>query len=258
MEEQSAPQPAITQPVFPSPVPVRQINKSLVIVISLVFLLMAGGLVYLGYQNYQLQQKLNRLLEQQVQPSPTPTTSSPSSAETTYTYKTFSLSYPKTWKTSDSITNSEFFTKNNLKGFDHMVLLQNGDYYLVIGIDTHKTGAEVGGIFTSDVDYQDYLKNHDEVDISGKKFFLWKGDTQLNTLTDPNREAGIYALASLSEYIPNKVTNEQNQTFNGFDDYIQNKSGYSYMFIKLSKNGNNITPTSVQREIVGILEAINW
>lgn len=258
MEEQAQSESAPTQPTSVSPIPVKQNNKSLIIAFVLVFLLMASGLVYLGYQNYQLQKRLDQLLGQQISPSPTPTTGSPSPTQTTYTYKTFSLSYPQTWQASDSVTNSEFFSKNNLKGFDHMVLLQNGDYYLVVGIDTHKTGAEVGGIFTSDADYQDYLKNHDEVTITGKKFFLWKGDTRLSALTDPNREAGIYALASLSEYIPNKVTNEQNQTFNGFDDYIQNKSSYSYMFIKLSKNGNDITPLSIQAEIKGMLETIDW
>lgn len=79
MEEQSAPQPVVTQPSPSFPVPTKHNTKPLAIIAVLVFILMAGGLVYLGHQNYLLQQKLNKLLEQQsdqTQPSPTPTTDS--------------------------------------------------------------------------------------------------------------------------------------------------------------------------------------
>ena len=107
-------------------------------------------------------------------------------------------------------------------------------------------------------DYQNYLKNHDEIMIGGKKFFLWKGETKLNALTNSDREAGTYALASLSEYIPNKVTNAQNQKFNGYNDYIQNKNGSAYMFIKISDGSAELTPSSTQAEIKQILESITW
>src|SRR3990167_6107512 len=73
MEEQTLSQPTPTSPVSSPAVPVKQTSKSLIVVTILVFLLMAGGLVYLGYQNYQLQQKLNQLLGQQANvPQPTP------------------------------------------------------------------------------------------------------------------------------------------------------------------------------------------
>jgi len=258
MEELTQTQTEPVQSTSVSPIPVKQNNKPLTTLLALVFLVMFISLIYLGFQNYQLQKNLDQLLSQQVSISPTPVTAPPSLAQSTYTYKTFSLSYPQTWRASDSVTNSEFFSKNNLDDFDHMVLLQKNDYYLFIGIDTHKPGSEVGGIFLTDADYQDYLNNHDEVTIAGKKFFLWKGDRHLSALTDPNREAGVYTLASLSEYITDKVTNEQNQTFDGFDDYIQNKSNNSYMFIKFSENGNDITPLLIQAEIKGILETIDW
>ncbi len=77
MEEQLSTQLEAAQPTPTSPVSVKQNNKLLIIIAVLVFLFMAGGLVYLGYQNYQLQQKLNKLLEQQsdqTQSGPTPTT----------------------------------------------------------------------------------------------------------------------------------------------------------------------------------------
>lgn len=81
MEEQTQSQSVSAQPSSTSPIPVKQNNKPLTIATILIFLFMAGGLVYLGYQNYQLQQKLSQLLEQkanQNQPLPSPTASSPS------------------------------------------------------------------------------------------------------------------------------------------------------------------------------------
>ncbi|KKU88263.1 MAG: hypothetical protein UY16_C0010G0019 [Candidatus Gottesmanbacteria bacterium GW2011_GWA2_47_9] len=64
MEEQPTPQPVATQPSPSSPVPIKQNSKPLTKAAVPVFLFMAGGLAYLGYQNYQLQQQLNSLLEQ--------------------------------------------------------------------------------------------------------------------------------------------------------------------------------------------------
>lgn len=190
--------------------------------------------------------------------SSVPTASPKISTETTYTYNTFSITFPKTWQAYDSTINKDFFSKNNLNGFDHLVALQNDDNYLVIGIDDEKTGAEAGGIFASETDFQEYLNNHDEIMIDGDKFFLAKGDASLNALSDPDREAGIFSLASLSKYIPNKVTNEQKQTFNGYDYYMQTLNKSAYMIIKFSKNGNDITPFATQAEFKKVLETIHW
>ena len=79
MEEQALPQPASSQPTTTPPAPVKQSNKLLIPVAASVFVLMAGGLVYLGYQNYQLQQRLDLLSQQQsnqITVSPTPTAKS--------------------------------------------------------------------------------------------------------------------------------------------------------------------------------------
>ncbi len=76
MEEKPQTQPASNQPISSPQVPAQQNNKPLMIISILVFLLMAGGLVYLGYQNYQLQQRLDQLSKQQdnqIMTSPTPT-----------------------------------------------------------------------------------------------------------------------------------------------------------------------------------------
>lgn len=231
------------------------------------FVVFGFGGYYLGSQSNKSQKTTTNDYMQPTNTSTPSYTATPSiDGKSTYNYGSFSFLYPKTWQLSESTTNSTFFTqnkmtKNDIQGFfDHMVLLQNGEFYFLIGIDTHKTGAEVGAIFTSEVDYQDYLKNRDEVSIQGKRFLLWKNHTSLTQWNDPQREAGIYALASLSEYIPNKVTNNENKTFNGYDDYIQNKNGNSYMFIKLSKTGSDAesTSASIQSDIKGILESITW
>ena len=106
MEEQSQRQPVSTQPVSTPQIPVKRDNISLIIVFVLVFLLMAGGLVYLGYQNYQLQQKLNQLLGQQAnqtQPSPSPLEISGETQKNTYSNQYLTFSYPKSWQVDNSV-----------------------------------------------------------------------------------------------------------------------------------------------------------
>ena len=75
MEEQNQPQPVSAQTASTSPVPIKQNNKLLITIAGLVFLLMAGGLVYLVYQNYQLQQELKQLkitIASKIESKPTP------------------------------------------------------------------------------------------------------------------------------------------------------------------------------------------
>jgi len=256
-----------TQPII-NQVEKNKINYLLIFGVVLVcFFVFGVGGYFLGKRSVQIQK--NNLNDTRF-PTTTPEVSNQnpyfppenqSNDKLTYTYGSFSFSYPKTWQLSEYTTNPSFFVQNKISGsFDHLVLLQNGDYYLLIGIDTHKAKAEVGGIFVSDAEYQDYVKNRDEISIQGKRFFLWKNHTSLTQWNDPQKEVGIYSLASLSEYIPNKVTNNENKTFNGYDDYIQNKNGNSYMFIKLSKtgSGDELTPASIQSDIIKILESIKW
>ena len=182
------------------------------------------------------------------------------STESIYTYNSFSFTYPKTWTLFDTTSNKEFFTKNRLDGFERGIILEKGDYLLFIGVNKYASGGEAGGIFVTDTEFQEWKNNSDELTILGKQFYLWKNHTPLATLTDPGTHGGIFGIASLSEYILNKTTNEQNRTFSGWEDYIQNKNGYSYIFVKLSKtgSGNPVTPASVQSELQYILETIKW
>lgn len=106
MEEQAQTQPTPTQPALNPAVPVKQNNKTLIIAALFVFLLMASGLVYLGYQNYQLQQKVVQLSGQQTDQgkstlNPTASPTLPTLDQTanweTYTNqeKGYSIKYPK-------------------------------------------------------------------------------------------------------------------------------------------------------------------
>lgn len=110
MEEQTQPQQVSSQPAPAPSAPAKQISRPLIITTLLVFLLMAGGLVYLGYQNYQLQQKLGELLEQQTsQTQPTPISTStqyPQTVDQEANWKTYnntkysySLKFPQSFKT---------------------------------------------------------------------------------------------------------------------------------------------------------------
>jgi hypothetical protein len=104
MEEQIQNQPVSEQSAPTPPVPSKINSKLLTIIVLLVFLLMASGLVYLGNQNYQLQQRLNQFLEQQpsqTQPSPTPATIPEETLENTYTNQYLTFSYPKSWQSEN-------------------------------------------------------------------------------------------------------------------------------------------------------------
>ena len=119
MEEQSAPQPTITQPAS-SPAPVKQSIKPLIIVVGLVFLLMTGGLVYFGYQNYQLQQKLNQLQEQQTSqiqssPSSLPASQTAMSGKLyTDPFSAFTFNYPDNFVVQGGIYQGQYYNKELL------------------------------------------------------------------------------------------------------------------------------------------------
>lgn len=183
-------------------------------------------------------------------------TSSPTAAATKYTSGTFSFNYPEGWIVIDGKDNPSYFSEKGLAGFDQLIMLEKQGNYLFIGSD-NSVDAEVGGIFTSDAEYQEYLQRRTPVMIGQDQFYLLKSDSAMSQLTSPDQSAGIFGIASFSEYQQNKVTNDQQQTFNGFSDYIE-KNGKGYVFVKLSDVGNVMTPEPIQSELVSILSTIQW
>lgn len=186
-------------------------------------------------------------------------TSSPS-VYSTYTYKTFSFSYPKTWKMFDTDNNPTFFTKNRLIGFIHGIAVEKEDYLLFIGV-MDKPVTEVGGTFITDQEFQNFKKERDELIIQGKPFYLSKRHSPLQVMTDPNTNTGIWGFASLSEYTPNSTIFGHNRIM-GYSDIIKEKNGLSYLFIKFKSladiSDSYVTPTHIQKEIAGIIETIRW
>ena len=83
MEEQAQTQSSLNQEIPQTSISTKQISKLFIITSFLVFLLMAGGLIYLGYQNYLLQQELNQALEQKTDKSITSVIPSTKSSPTT-------------------------------------------------------------------------------------------------------------------------------------------------------------------------------
>lgn len=255
----------VNQPVITSEKP--KTNYLLIGGVVLVsFVVFGFGGYYLGKQSNNTSTTLRNnnvpVVEETNTPTQSnyPTTTPVVSITSIYSYDTFSFTYPKAWSLFDTTTNKDFFTKNRLDGFERGVILEKGDYLLFIGINKYAAGGAAGGIFVTDAEFQEWKNNRDELPIQGKQFYLWKNHIPLATLTDPGTHGGIFGIASLSEYVPNKTTNEQNKTFNGWEDYIQNKNGYSYIFVKLSKtgSGNPVTSASTQEEFKNILETIKW
>lgn len=238
----------------------RQKGFTPVIIPILIIVIVLIGFIYLYKRENKLVPSPIDTPVSTSTPSPVSSSLPESMDQLIFKYGTFSFSYPKSWKLTENTTNKSFFDQNKITGFNHIVLLQNADFYLLIGIDKPSTNAEVGGIFTSTTDYSEFLSNNDAITIQGQKFFLWKNHTSLADWNKPNREAGLYGLASFSKFIPKKVVNNnEGKSFDGYDQYFQ-EGGSSYMFIKLSKTGSGslVTPTSIQSDLQGILESIKW
>jgi hypothetical protein len=194
--------------------------------------------------------------------SNTPTNISPKTYENgsqQYTYGSFSFSYPKTWKVYDSNSNATFFKTHSLEWFKHAVVLEKNSFLLLIGINQYEPGWEIGGSFLNDKEYEDYKAASDELIIEGNIYFLRKNHTCLGFFTGSEKPS-IWGIASLSEYIPDLHINNPNLREDGWSDYIQNKRGYSYVFVKFSKGNetNATTPEFIQNDIKSILETIHW
>lgn len=194
--------------------------------------------------------------ELQVEEVPvTEATTAPVALDTQYTSDTISFSYPADWTMVNSNVNPDYFTEKGIIDFDHKLMLEKDGYYLFIGTDD-TPAVEVDGVFSSEAMYQEFVNKRTAIQIGADLFYLNNADTALSALTDPNRSAGIFGIASLSEFQPNKVSGEQGM-LNGFSDFIK-KNGKGYLFIKLSDMGNEVTPQPIQSELVAILGTIQW
>ncbi len=190
-----------------------------------------------------------------------PPTQSPDEQHT-YTYKTFSIQYPKDWKMFDSQTDADFFSPRQLSFAERSVVFEKKGYMLLISIDAYKPGMVAESGFFNPIDEQKMrgLSSLVRIADDSKEYYLSTGHIALSTVTDPNEEVGLLGRAALSEYVPNMGRTESGEVFSGVRYYIQNKNGYSYLFVKIARSAsvNDQTPADIQKEMVEILETIRW
>jgi len=118
MDERTQAELTLNQPLSAPKASAKQNYKLLIVIACLFYLLMAGGLSYLGYQNFQLQQKLNQFLLQEdvnqasLTPSPLPN-SNPSMSDATadwetYTSPDYSFKHPSYLKSDTGAAGTGF------------------------------------------------------------------------------------------------------------------------------------------------------
>jgi hypothetical protein len=96
MNEQSKPQPvSSTPPLIPAPTAPMKTSQALTVILVLLVLFLGGGLIYLGYQNLNLQKQIVRLTDQQLVPVATPT---PITTNAKTPIPTYSLDLTANWK----------------------------------------------------------------------------------------------------------------------------------------------------------------
>lgn len=187
-------------------------------------------------------------------PCPTPTTQISTEGKT-FIYNDFSISYPDDWVLQDMSTGEDFPLKERLYSLyssDKVIALSKNRVHVIITIE-HTTEGGSEGIFASDEEYNNYVSGLDRVVIGNSTFYLSKRHEKLSSLSESH--AGPYGWSALVEYIPNKQL-QSGETFRGYDTVIK-RNGYSYNFIIVSAEGGTTNP-QLQKEIIGILETINW
>lgn len=190
--------------------------------------------------------------------SSTSVSSSSQAATDTYTYKKFSIKYPSDWTVFDEEENPAYFKDNDLDGSENAVILEKDGYFIYIAMDPFSS-SQAGGIFTSEEDSQKYFASNVLTDITGGAYYLSNTHASLEEYNDPRRESGILGIASLSEFIEDKVTNAQGTVYDGYNTLIENKNKYSYIVVKFSKTGTSgVTPSAIQDEIMQVLGTITW
>jgi hypothetical protein len=257
-------QPPVSQPLPKQPdskSSQQNLLKIVIILLVILVVIMGAGMIYL-VQKLQKQTISQTVISNAIPtliPSSTSTIQVDEMASTeTYTYNAFSFSYPTDWNVFDTTTNAEFFNNySSLNGFDHGVVVEKGDELLFIGVNKYASGGEAGGIFLTDTEFNEWKNGRDEVMIDDGIFYLGKDHTLLENLGKSH--GGIFGIASLAEYISSKQIQNGN-SYKGWEDYIQNKEGYSYIFVKLSKNDteDSKTPANVQQEIKDILQTVKF
>ena len=222
------------------------------------FVLFGFGGYYLGKQsdktenlttgNYSLPTNTPITSTQPAYPSTTPS----ASIKSTYTYSSFSFSYPKDWRFISKKDDTNFPLKSRLIFDEEVVAVEKDDIYLIVNIS--KTGQlEAGGIFIDDKDYNEFISTRDKVMINGSTFYLTKNHPSISVLEEAHSGPAMWG--ALSEYIPNKVTGSGN-VFRGYEQIIK-RNGYMYNIIVVGQKEEN-TPTPIQSDIKEILESIKW
>ncbi len=246
--------PAVVNQPFTSP----QTKTNFVMPILVTLLV---GAVVFGFAGYYLgalsnltntPQQIVTETNNAIIPSSTPTMSPDVPTESSYTYNSFSFSYPNDWKFSSKNDDVNFPLKDRLTFDDEVIAISNGEIHLIVNISVADQ-LEAGGIFGSDKEYEEYISMHDKVAIQGSTFYLTRSHLSISSLEEEH--SGPATWGALSEYVPNKTTGSGN-IFKGYEQIIK-RNGYRYNFIIVGQQ-EGVTPYAIQSDLKKILESIKW
>lgn len=187
------------------------------------------------------------------------------STKSTYSYNSFSISYPKDWKFSSKKNDINFPLKDMLYHEEEAVLINNGgDIYLFIIINKAEQSSTETAISSNEQyekflymrDYEEFISMHDKIMIQGSTFFLAKNHSSFSFIEKSHAGASVWtALSALHEAYP-FYTNESENVIKGYSQTIT-KNGLNYKFVILGEK-EGATPVETQSALKKIIESIQW
>lgn len=187
-----------------------------------------------------------------------------------YHFRTFSISLLPGWEAIDTDKQPEKVAE--LVGNIHtsiLAVLMKNDSYILIGMEPEQvdqidpsTGApsayfsSVVSDTDSSVDSKEsFYSSVDPVTIQSERCYLSKYDRNPPSPSSMLQNLGYYS--SLFHVTPD-VSNDSGALYDSFTVCGTRKSGYDYNIIKLTKTDREVTPEPVQREIITMLESVEW
>jgi hypothetical protein len=218
--------------------------------------------VYLGVQYYQLNQRYKLSTSNDMYDQTNMVTDSTANDLETnsdypllFTLNSFSLYYPQDWSFQELSDSETFPLKDRLSTIysdGHAIALEKNGVTLIIAIEPENQGG-TQGIFLNDTHFNDFLAQHDEIIIDNNIFYLNKSHSSYDSLL--TAASGPYAWSSLSEYIPELIT-DSGRVYRGYEGIIK-RNGYSHNVIVAGQT-EGLTDPNLQSEMIGILESITW
>ncbi|MFX0203491.1 MAG: hypothetical protein ACFFCW_45910, partial [Candidatus Hodarchaeota archaeon] len=135
--------------------------------LGIIIIIIAISLGYLSVRKPAPLPAINTLTPSSTSDNLSKTPSTIDSNSNSFNYKTFSLSYPQSWRLLTLGRDDNFPLKERLSSLyasDKVISLNKGSTYLIITIEGRDAG-QAGGIFIDEEEYKKFISDKDKVII---------------------------------------------------------------------------------------------